>query len=456
MAAFSPELAEIRFGCGLSPRIGATGSVADMLDRLAAPDHIAQRFPVPALGDLREEIAALAKLQRDRRKAQGAAKEEATRQLREASRKLRGEYETWMKHSILRWVNTDQALRERLALFWADHFTAYGKAALLRFAAPAYIEGALRPNLTGSFADLLFAAVTHPVMLHYLDQARSFGPNSRAANRARRPRGLNENLAREVLELHTLGVDGPYDQNDVRQLAELFTGLSFGAEQGFLFRPALSEPGTHTVLGRRYGGDLTAVRQVLEDLATHPATARHMATKLVVHFVSDKPDKALVDHLASVWTNTGGALLAVYAALLDHPAAWSPGRANVKPPFDFVASALRAVDPPGLTQLGSRDVRRSVLAPLVQMGQKWLRPPGPDGWPEADSAWVTPQGQAARIRWAMAASARLGRNAPDPRQFAQVALGSDVDPAVSFAASAAESRAEGVGIILVSPAFQRR
>ena len=204
--------------------------------------------------------------------------------------------------TMLRWSETQSGFRERLALFWTDHFTTVGKSEPQRSAVSIYVDAAIRPHLSGRFGDLLVAAVTHPMMLTYLDQRVSVGPQSAFARRKGTSRGLNENLAREVLELHTLGVDGPYTQADVRQLAELFTGLTIDRSGAMAFRPGWAEPGEELVLGRRYGGNparLEAVEQALHDLAVHPATADHVARKLAVHFVSDAPDPGLVAHMAA-------------------------------------------------------------------------------------------------------------------------------------------------------------
>ncbi|MGD9864420.1 MAG: DUF1800 family protein, partial [Pseudodonghicola sp.] len=247
----------------------------------------------------------------------------------------------------------------------------------------------------------------------------------------------------------------------VRQLAALFPGMGIGPEGQFEFRPGRAEPGAETVLGRRSGGDparLEAIGQALQDLALHPATARHIAWKLAVHFVSDTPDPALVDHIAGRYAATGGDLRAVYAALLEHPAAWDGAAGNVKPGFDFLASACRAlaVAPEVLGQMPARRLNALVMTPLRQMGQGWQRPNGPNGWPEEDAAWVTPQGLSARVRWAMAAPRRLCSELPDPRQFVTDALGPTAPEPVRFAARAAETRADAVGLVLASPAFQRR
>ncbi|UWQ78094.1 DUF1800 domain-containing protein [Leisingera sp. S132] len=459
---FDGELAEIRFGAGLSPLLPPPVSAADMLERLEGPDDAARAFPVPGFNQAMAGTRTFWQLQTERRQQEGKPGYEAADKAFKDFRRQRNHARIgWHGQNLLRHAHTRDGFRERLALFWADHFTAQGKNAALRVLAAPYAETVIRPHLAGRFEDMLTAAVTSPLMLHYLDQRNSAGPASRAAKRHKRLSGLNENLAREVLELHTLGVDGPYSQSDVRQLAELFTGLSFNAKDGFVFRPGMAEPGAETVLEKAYGGGKPELEQVLaalRDLARHPATARHTARKLAVHFTADVPDPDLVDHMAARYQSTGGDLMQVYAALLEHPAAWAPELRNVKPPFDFLASACRALAVPAarVARLKPGQVNRLLLAPLTPMGQAWEFSGGPDGWPEADTAWITPQALAARLRWTMTAPRRLLQDLPDPRDFAGAALGSYANERVRFAARAAETRTEGIGLILSSPAFQRR
>lgn len=466
---FDPEIAAMRFGTGLSPVIAPPGDAAAMLALLRGPDDITARFPIETFAQFRERLIKNRATRRLRRQSADdpAAADAAGKMLKEIERDARLAQGQWLGQQVQRRVHTADGFRERLVGFWADHFTAQGKAGPMRRAVSPYVEDAIRPHVAGRFADLVIAATTAPLMLHYLDQESAIGPGSDAARGLTekgktRKIGLNENLAREVLELHTLGVGAPYSQDDVRELAELFTGMTYQVEVGFKFQHNRAEPGPETVLGVAYGGPgnatLADIHAALTDLAGHPATARHVAGKLAVHFVSDMPAPALVDALAAEFTATGGDLMAVYAVLLDHPAAWDPVLRNVKPPFDFLASACRALAiAPGLfVPMDERAIQRHLRQPLVRMGQPWERPSGPDGWPEPDSAWITPLGLAARLDWAMRGPAELLPDLPDPRDFVQAALGAKAPPEVTFAAGAAENRREGIALVLASPAFQRR
>ena len=457
--AFSPQLAEMRFGCGLSPAVAPPYDLQVMLDGLTSSDDMAQAFPIEGYESYRAWIARAKEARRD------ISRSKRDKQYVDAFRNMKQEQNRigigWTVNTLLRCTHGVTPFRERLAAFWTDHFTAYGKNGILYTATAPYVEEAIRPHLSGSFADLLIAASTHPLMLHYLDQATSVGPASKEAEKKKRLQGLNENLAREVMELHTLGVGGPYTQEDVRELAELFTGLSTTRDGGFRFVEDYSEPGAETVLGHTYGGNdegMEPIRAALTDLAEHPATARHIARKLAVHFLSDTPPDDLVAHIEARFIGTRGNLLAVYAALLEHPAAWSEERQNVKPPADFIASAWRAlaVSPDRVARLNTGMLRRLLVQPLIAMGQPWQRPNGPDGWPEQDEAWITPPGVSARLRWALAAPRELRPDLPDPREFVDQALGPFATENVRFAASAAESQPEAIGLVLASPAFQRR
>lgn len=460
---FSSELAEIRFGCGLSPVVAAPSSVMDMLDGLNGPDDMARRFPITPFSDYSPRIGEFRDIRiRQRRLDNPEAALKLQDQARQLSRAARADMAGWYARHLLRCSQTATGLRERLQVFWSDHFTTVGKTSLFQFAGSPFEEEVIRPRMAGKFADLLIAVTTHPMMLQFLDQQGSAGPNSPLAmGRKRKGGGLNENLAREVLELHTLGVDGGYSQTDVRELAKLFTGMTMTKAGQFKFDARMIEPGAETVLGQSYGQTeigVDAIHAVLRDLAAHPSTARHLARKLAVHFVSDTPDAALVDHLATRYSDSGGDLMAVYAALLTHPSAWVPGLRNVKPPQAYVASACRALalTPDMIAGFAPREIMRSIMVPTRLMGQPWQRASGPDGFTEEDTAWITPQGLSARVRWAMTVPARLRADLPDPRGFVDQALGGFATDPVRFAASAAETRADAIGLVLSSPAFQRR
>jgi len=424
--------------------------------QLARPDAAARALP------MHDTDAALAQMAdwRDQVRAHPAG----TDANRKARRAFSKETDRWMTRcariDLARAVDADDSFRERLVRFWSDHFTTSPRNTLQRALVNTLAEDAVRPHVAAPFARMLRAAVLHPAMILYLDQAVSIGPASPAG--LRREAGLNENLARELLELHTLGVQGGYGQADVRQTALLLTGLTVEGTKGTAFARNRAEPGAETVLGKRYGSGKAAriedIHALLDDLAVHPETARHIAGKLAVHFVSDTPDPALVADLAAVWMQTGGDLLAVSQALVTHPAALRPDLQKARQPFDFIAASLRALDLDGKDILRWNDefFKRSVLNPMTAMGQRWHMPNGPDGWEEGFDYWITPQALANRIDWAMTRPARMRNDLPDARNFLDACLGGLADDTLTRLVARSERQAEGIGLVLASPLFNRR
>jgi uncharacterized protein (DUF1800 family) len=242
-------------------------------------------------------------------------------------------------------------------------------------------------------------------------------------------------------------------------MALLLTGLDANAQDGFIFHPNRAEPGAETVLGKTYGGEgLAPIKAALSDIARREETAAHIARKLAVHFVSDTPDAALVAAMTAAYRDSDGALMQVYRALLTHPAAWEPKLMKARQPVDFLLAALRALGMTGpeLRRMGRGPAQRMLARPMALMGQDWQAAPGPDGWPEEAEAWITPQGMAARITWAMEVPGRLVVPMPDPSAFLRRILGTAADERLIWAAARAESKREGVGLVLASPAFNRR
>lgn len=435
--------------------MNAPASVPDMLETLAAPDAMADEFPISSFAHRRELGLEFRRLRNARRNGD----EERAKAFKAHRKSLREQVHKDRMAAIARAVLTKDGFRDRLTMFWADHFTTVSKAGYFTGVVTTFVNEAIRPHVAGRFSDMLKAATLHPVMLIYLDQPTSFGPNSDLGKR--RNKGLNENLAREVIELHTLGVDGRYTQQDIRQFAELLTGLSAGINHDFRFRAKMAEPGAETVLGKRYGGmkpRLSDILEALEDLALHPDTAAHIARKLAVHFVSDTPEQGLVEDLTHAYLKSDGDLMACYAVLLDHFDSWDTFGAKARRPDEFVIATLRALDlsRADLMSISMKRGRQWIFGPMAVMGQPWESPTGPDGWPEETEAWISPQGLAGRIQWAMAAPRVFTPDLVDPRDFVTSALGEIASDATRFAAEAAESRWEGVGLVLASPEFNRR
>ena len=359
---------------------------------------------------------------------------------------------------------TGQPFLERLVHFWSNHFAISADKQPIPAVAGLYEFEAIRPNVTGSFADLLIAAVRHPAMILYLDNQRSVGPASpvgrRAARKTDRNLGLNENLAREILELHTLGVDGGYTQQDVTTFAKVLTGWSVGGaretgrfaegEPGrFEFREPIHEPGAKTVLGTRYRqSGLRQGEAVLRDLAAHPATAHFIGKKLARHFVADEPPATLIDRLAARYLETGGDLAAVYEALVLAAEPWQQLFGKYKSPHDFVISTFRAFD-------HVPEDRRFVIGALDLMGQTPFRPGSPAGWPDTAAEWGGADALYKRIEWCNAVARIAGRDR-NPLELGDDVLGIAFGAGTRKAISRAESVVQGLTLLLAAPEFQRR
>ncbi|MEJ8853344.1 DUF1800 domain-containing protein [Variovorax robiniae] len=431
----------------------------------------------PAWQGRRPTDLLLADYQAEQRKLRDAsdADRQAARQM--LRRDAREDYFGAVNARLASALDTPAPFVERLVHFWANHFAISVEKPLVLNLAGAYEADAIRPHVLGRFDDLLLAAVRHPAMLVYLDQAQSVGPNSVAARRIaerspERQRGLNENLAREILELHTLGVRSGYTQAEVTEFARALTGWSLAGPLatgqggqgaplpmgtpadapagGFQFRPALHEPGPRTLLGRRYpeGGEAQGLA-ILRDLAASPATARHVATKLARHFVADAPPPALVDRLAAAFLRSSGDLPTVYRVLVESPESWNAGPAKFKTPWDWTVSSLRG--------LGRHELKAAQGAQLLnQLGQPVWRPGSPAGYDDIAASWAAPDALVRRVELAQRL-ALLAGNSVDPRALAPRLLPGDALGAASAAAIArAESASTGLALLLVTPEFLRR
>lgn len=365
-------------------------------------------------------------------------------------------------------ASTDRPFLERLTQFWSNHFAvSVDKLAVLGVAG-AFEREAIRPHVLGRFADLLLAVERHPAMLLYLDNATSVGPGSALAQRLARRRatasvGINENLGREILELHTLGVDGGYSQADVTAFARVLTGWSIGGGKGrlaggepgqFLFRPAMHEPGPQRVLGQSYAQPgVEQGEAVLRALARQPATARHLATKLACHFIADDPPPAAVKRISRAFLATDGDLPAVYAALVDAPEGWETPLAKFKTPADQVISVFRGLQLPVAS--GSEAQQRAALAAFELLGQRSWSPGSPAGWPDRAADWNGPSALLQRVEWADALGQRFG-TLHDARQLAPQLLGATLAAGTRSAIARAASPGQALTLLLAAPEFLRR
>ncbi len=358
-------------------------------------------------------------------------------------------------------------MAERLVHFWANHFSVSAAKPGTHYQVANHEFSAIRPHVFGNFSDMLRAAVLHPAMLLYLDQFRSVGPNSpfqqrraqRRRNNDRPPQGLNENLAREVLELHTLGVDGGYSQADVTEFAHALTGWTInGLRQARRFsepRPGgaafvlfAHEPGNRSVLGRTYRD--TGSRQaeaILSDLASHPFTARFVATKLARHFAGDIPPPALVSALEADFLRTGGDLASLTRTLIGAPEMWTPEPVKFRQPFEWFVSALRITGADNISN-------RRIAGALNEIGQVPWRAPSPAGYDDLEGSWAGPDALFRRVELAE----RIAHNVPADGILARAdaAFPGALSDGTRTWLSRAESGAQALGLLLVSPEMMRR
>ena len=339
---------------------------------------------------------------------------------------------------------------ERLVWFWSNHFCVSSDK--IRSMSGAYEREAIRPHVLGRFTDLLLAAEGHPAMLFYLDQTISMGTNSIAG--INRTRGLNENLAREILELHTLGVRSGYTQDDVIAFANVLTGWTLvppgdNPEHGgeFIFNPRLHEPGAQKVLGKSYGDETVEQgRAVLRDLAAHPATATHVADKLVRHFIADAPPPALVERLAKVFTDTDGDLKEVAKAMVKSDEAWTQPATKLKRPGEWAVGMVRATG-------GTKANAKRFTDGQALLGEPLWRPPSPKGFPDDEASWIDGVGRRLDIanNFAERVSDRV-----DPQDLIENVFGSQVTSEVKQTVGRAESRQQALVLLFMSAEFQRR
>jgi uncharacterized protein (DUF1800 family) len=392
---------------------------------------------------------------------------------RETREGLQKEVEARMRHA----VSTPDSFAERWLRFWSNHFTVAARNAQTIGLVGPFEREALRPRVFGHFGGLLGAATFHPGMLVYLDAVRSIGPSTEAASR--RNAGLNENLAREILELHTMGVGSGYTQNDIIEFAKALTGWTVGNPQVArlaqigqggrqrqrqrqaamqidedligvaVFAGPLHEPGARTVLGKTYNGPAKQqAAAILDDLALHPATAKHVATKLARHFVSDTPPAVAIAKLEAAFLQSKGDLAVLARAVIDLDEAWAETPQKFKTPEELLISAARAAGP----QAAFGGQQRQVYASLAQQP---FGAPSPAGWPDDAASWAGSDAIKKRLEWANAVSRRMARG-ETPSEFLDRALGEIASQRTRQAVARAESAEQGFTLALMSPEFQRR
>ena len=458
-----------RFGLGVSTSASASSDpisndakkwlTAQFDQYQAVPNAWANQRKTSAI------IADLAQYQMQTRNTSNNDQESVKRAFR---RNVRDDYLAAVNARTESALTTPAPFVERLVHFWSNHFAVSVQKPAVTDLAGAFELEAIRPFVLGNFKDMLLAVEKHPAMLLYLDQAKSIGPNSRAAERlaTRDPskkRGLNENLAREILELHTLGVRSGYTQADVTEFARALTGWSVAGDNakdkniveganGFVFRPQIHEPGSRNIMNKSYTqANQAQAEAVLSDLASSPATARHIATQLAQHFVGDTPPSSLIDKLASAFLSSSGNLMQVYHTFIDAPEAWQPTPAKFKTPWEWLISSLRGLNN---QRLGRNNLDGINVAQMLnELGQPVWKPGSPAGYDDIADTWAAPNALLRRVEMAqrLAALSQI-----DARTLADKLLLGAISPTTLTQISRAESATIGLALLLVCPEFLRR
>lgn len=466
MAIYSPFTAANKFGFGIQP-----GELADIgkdpRGWLIAQLPLANRLP-PRFSGMNNAAQLIELADNDYRQRVSFQQDdqlttEEQLQLRTAQRRATSLLRDQANQRLAVAIESDTPFTERLVRFWSNHFSvslANNKPSLL-YAGLAYENEAIRANMNGRFEDMLLGVAMHPVMLTYLDNTASFGPNSPAGRQ--RNRGINENYAREMLELHTLGVDGGYTQDDVIALARMLTGwnVNLPAQNGsrpdpqspagsFFYYALLHEPGAQQLLGKTYADTgqqqaTTAIR----DLARHPSTATFVASKLVRHFIADQPPASAITKLAQVFRDTNGDLPRVHQALVELDDAWDSAMSKLKSAEDFVVSTARAL--PGIPL--SDDVLGILNDTLGSFNHRPFTAPSPAGWPEQAEHWGGPDALMKRVEFINMVAGAVG---PDFDAREIVALILPENAALQLAIRRAESKTQALALLLASPQFQWR
>jgi uncharacterized protein (DUF1800 family) len=432
-------IATNRFGLGARPGdfdIVDRNPQAWLLDQLQGPS----RTP----GDIRElphsstvltDVQALRREERQRKKSPDNDNPDVT-SVEKYGQVARGHFMDQVAARYRTATASDYPFYERLVHFWSNHFAISADQQPLPTITGLFENEAIRPHVAGKFADMLIAAEQHPAMILFLDNQRSIGPNSQFGKRANRRNkdrtiGLNENLAREILELHTLGVNGGYTQEDVTTFAKVITGWSIGG------------------LGKSYRQrEVDQGEAVLRDLAVHPSTAKFLATKLARHFVADEPPAELVGKLSATYLESDGDLSVVYQALVQADEPWREIHAKYKTPHEFVVSTFRAFN-------RVPDDARFIVRALELMGQTTFRPGSPEGWPDTAEQWGGADGLYKRIEWCNTVARVVGSKAR-PVELGDAVLGPGMSMTTRKSIARAENGVQGLTLLLASPEFQRR
>jgi len=466
MTTYSPFIAANKFGLGIQP--GEHSKIGkDPKGWLSAQLPLANRIP-PRFSQLSGSAQLIEMADADNRQRisfqqDGEVTAEEQQQIRATQRRATTLLRSHANQRMAVAIESDTPFAERLVRFWSNHFsvTLTNNKPTTLYAGLAYENETIRANMNRRFEDMLLSVASHPVMLTYLDNTISIGPNSPGGRQ--RNRGLNENYAREMLELHTIGADGGYSQDDVIALARMLTGWGVNLPSqtaarpdpqtpagSFYFNARTHEPGTQQLLGKSYAdtGQQQAVTAI-RDLARHPSAAVFIARKLIRHFIADQPPESAVIRLAQVFRDTQGDLPSVHKALIDLDEAWDAGMQKLKSAEDFVVSTARAL--PGIPL--SDDVLGILNDTLGSFNQTPFTAPSPAGWPEQAEHWGGPDALIKRVEFINMVTSAVGPDF-DARDIVTLIL--PANSTLQTAIRRSESNTQALTLLLASPQFQWR
>jgi uncharacterized protein (DUF1800 family) len=450
----TPALAEMAFAYQAEVRQSREAAKANAQAQASAAEADQPKQSNMASSEMSDKVASMDRPEKPDAGA-ASANEAAQPNAAKPLNVIQKTFRTEALARVQRGLQADCGFGERLVTFWSNHFCiSAAKGQLGRIWAGAFEREAIRPHVFGRFSEMLMAVEQHPAMLFFLDNQQSLGPDSRAGQN--RKRGLNENLAREIMELHTLGVGGGYTQEDVTSLARIITGWTFAGRQGqlgppghFVFNANAHQPGPQTLLGKTYqDSGLAQGEAALADIARHPSTAKFIATKFARHFVADDPPPALVARLQEVFRKTDGDLLALATTLVDSDEAWQAPQTKIRSPYEYLIATGRLLD-------HIPDEPSRYLGGLNMLGQPLWTPSGPNGFPDTNAAWAAPEGMKLRLDIAAQVASRLGDNV-DPRDLLELVAADAASQETRHTVERAESRQQALALLLMSPEFQRR
>jgi uncharacterized protein (DUF1800 family) len=461
MSKFNPYSAYTRFGNGASPNLaklsevnGQTWLLSQLVQYEIESPKLNSEQALKNIFLYRAERIRLEKLNATGpTDIDSMARDKADQKLKDMRKAMFGSTLALTEQIILQSIQTDQPLQARLLDFFSNHFSVSASNLNMRVIAPTLEVEAIAPHLHGYFSDMLVSVTQHPAMIYYLNNENSIGPNSKIGLRQKQ-RGLNENLGREILELHTLGVNAGYLQKDVEALSKGLTGWSIGGKNknqtvGFMFKPNAHEPAEKTLLGIKYPEANSKSPQqaidMLRNLAQHEKTASHLSYKLAKHFIADQPPKKLVQAMTASWIRSKGHIPSVMKVLIEHPESWSTCAQKFKTPREYLVSVCRAC------QLNR--TKPGLIKTLEILGQTPYSSGSPSGFSDSANDWASASSILNRIEWAEHIAEQVKGS---PTEVAKIALGHLLHADTEKKIAQAESKRQGLAMLFMSPEFLRR